>query len=102
MPTAKVGRRGQLTLPKPVRQALGLEEGDRVAFVDQGGEVVLRPLRVTLRDLRGSVPVDGPQDFDAIRERVAYELAREAAMAGTETASESEATPSPEPERHAD
>ena len=110
MPTAKVGRRGQLTLPKPVRQALGLGEGDRVAFVDQGGEVVLRPLRVTLRDLRGSVPVDGPQDFDAIRERVAYELAREAAMAVTdsvtdsvtEAASDSEATPSPEPERHAD
>lgn len=69
MPTAKIGRRGQLTLPKDVRQSLGLSEGDSVAFVESAGEVVLRPVRHTLRDLRGSVPVDGPQDRDAVRER---------------------------------
>ena len=84
MPTAKIGRRGQLTLPKPVRRALRLDEGDRVAFVEKGGEVVLHPLRTTLRDHRGSVPVDGPQDFEAIRERVAHEVAREAASPETE------------------
>lgn len=103
MPTAKIGRRGQLTLPKPVRQALGLREGDRVAFVDQGGEVVLHPLRATLRDLRGSVPAPGgPQDFAAIREHVGRALAREAAMAGTEAASDPKEITSPEPEHHAD
>jgi hypothetical protein len=47
-----------------------VEEGDRVAFVERGGEIVLRPIRQSLRDLRGSVPVDGPQDFEAIRASV--------------------------------
>lgn len=67
MPSTRVGRRGQITVPKAVRQSLGLSEGDHVAFVQSGGDVVLRPVRQSLRDLRGSVPVDGPQDFDAVR-----------------------------------
>lgn len=70
MPSTRVGRRGQITVPKAVRQSLGLTEGDHVAFVQSGGDVVLRPVRQSLRDLRGSVPVDGPQDFDAVRDDV--------------------------------
>ena len=57
-------------MPKAVRQSLGLSEGDHVAFVQSGGDVVLRPVRQSLRDLRGSVPVDGPQDSDAVRDAV--------------------------------
>ena len=68
MPSTHIGRRGQITIPKAVRQSMGVAEGDRVAFVQSRGETVLRPVRQTLRDLRGSVPVSGPQDFDAIRE----------------------------------
>ena len=70
MPSTRVGRRGQITVPKAVRQSLGLHEGDHVAFVERGGDVVLRPVRQSLRDLRGSVPVDGPQDFEAVRASV--------------------------------
>ncbi|HIG75279.1 MAG TPA: AbrB/MazE/SpoVT family DNA-binding domain-containing protein [Bacteroidetes bacterium] len=70
MPSTRVGRRGQLTIPKAVRQSLGLSEGDHVAFVQHGDGVVLRPVRQSLRDLRGSVPVDGPQDLDAVRASV--------------------------------
>ena len=70
MPSTRVGRRGQLTIPKAVRQSLGLSEGDHVVFVQHGDDVVLRPVRQSLRDLRGSVPVDGPQDFDAVRASV--------------------------------
>lgn len=70
MPSTRIGRRGQLTIPKAVRQSLGLSEGDRVAFVEHGGEVVLRPVRQSLRDLRGSVPVRDPQNFDTIRKAV--------------------------------
>ena len=66
----KVGRRGQITLPRSIRRHLGLEEGDQVAFVYSGGEIVLRPLTATLLDLRGTVPVEGPQDFTAIRRQV--------------------------------
>lgn len=70
MPSTRIGRRGQLTIPRSVRQSLGLAEGDHVTFVERAGDVVLRPVRQSLRDLRGSVPVDGPQDFDAVRASV--------------------------------
>ena len=70
MITAKVGRRGQITLPSEIRRRLAIEEGQRVAFVIQDGRVTLYPLNQTLFDLRGMVPVDAPQDFEAIRETV--------------------------------
>ena len=71
-----VGRRGQMTVPRQLRRALNLQEGDRVAFIRRGDEIVLQPLTHTLLDLRGSVPVAEPQDFDAIREQVIQEHAR--------------------------
>jgi hypothetical protein len=41
-----------------------------LAFLRRGDEVILQPLTRTLLDLRGSVPVSGPQDFTAIRRQV--------------------------------
>jgi hypothetical protein len=46
-----------------------LQEGDHVAVLTQGVQLLLQPMTRTLLDLRGSVPVAGPQDFDAIRQR---------------------------------
>ena len=70
MITSKIGRRGQLTLPRSVRNWLGLQEGDKVAFVRRGDEIILHPLSKTLLDLRGSIPVEEPQDFDSVREQI--------------------------------
>lgn len=69
--TIKVGRRGQITLPRLIRRRMGFAEGDRIALVPQGDQVILRPLTQTLFDLRGSVTVSAPQDFSAIRQQVA-------------------------------
>jgi AbrB family looped-hinge helix DNA binding protein len=74
-----VGRRGQITLPKAIRTWLDLQEGDRVVFARRGDEVVLQPLTHTLTDLRGSVPVTGPQDFAVVRRQVIEAHAREVA-----------------------
>jgi len=70
MITATVGRRGYITIPRNIRRQIGIKEGDRVTLVVQGDHIVLRPITQTLLDLRGSVPVTGPQDFDAIRKEV--------------------------------
>ena len=78
MITAKVGRRGQITLPSAVRKRLAVEEGQRVAFVIQDGQITLYPLNQTLLDLRGIVAVDGPQDFELIRETVRHKRAETA------------------------
>lgn len=73
---SKIGRRGQITLPRLIRHWLSLQEGDRVAFVRRGDEIVLQPLTQSLLDLRGSIPVSGPQDFDTIRQQVRKAQAR--------------------------
>ena len=70
MITIKVGRRGQITLPSTIRRKIGLQEGDRIAVLTQGDQLILRPITRTLLDLRGSVPVTALQDFDAIRQQV--------------------------------
>ncbi len=38
---AKLTSKGQVTVPKVVREALGLEEGDQVVFHVEGGRAVL-------------------------------------------------------------
>ncbi len=70
MITATVGRRGYITIPRNIRRQIGIKEGDRVTLEVQGDQIVLRPITQTLLDLRGSVKVTGPQDFDAIRRKV--------------------------------
>ena len=42
---ATITSKGQLTLPKPVRDRLGLREGDRVEVSVVKEEIRLRPLR---------------------------------------------------------
>jgi AbrB family looped-hinge helix DNA binding protein len=79
MITIKMGRRGQITLPSVIRQKIGLQEGDHIAVVSQGDQVILRPITHTLVDLRGSVPVSAPQDFTAIRRQVMIRHAEEVA-----------------------
>jgi AbrB family looped-hinge helix DNA binding protein len=71
MPSLRVGRRGQITIPSDVRKELRLDEGARLIAMVRDGELVLRPAGRSIFELRGSVPVEGPQDFDAIRAEVA-------------------------------
>ena len=53
---ARLTSKGQVTLPKAVRDALGLQEGDQIVFRVEGRRAVLA--RTTdLLDLAGSVSV---------------------------------------------
>jgi AbrB family looped-hinge helix DNA binding protein len=63
----RVGRRGQIILPREVRRRIKVQEGDQIAFVMDGEQVFIKPITQSLLDLRGSVPVSAEQDFEAIR-----------------------------------
>ena len=76
MPSLRVGRRGQITIPSALRRELHLDEGDHVIVQVRAGELILRPAGRSIFALRGSVPVDGPQDFAAIRAEVIGDRAR--------------------------
>ncbi len=70
MLSTRVGRRGQIVLPKEVRQKIRVAEGDQIAFIIDGEQVLIKPITHTLFDLRGRVKVSSKQNFDSIREEV--------------------------------
>ena len=68
MPTSTLTKKGQVTIPKEIREALGLKEHDRVNFVKKGGEIFIKPIRGNILDLKGSVrPKSKPEDFEKVR-----------------------------------
>lgn len=60
---ATVTSKGQITIPKAVRDALGLTTGDSVVFAVSGDQAVLAKT-IDLLDLAGSIPV--PNDVEGI------------------------------------
>lgn len=59
MVSSTITSKGQTTLPKPVRQALGVTAGDRVCYVVHDNSVRLLPVRPIGR-LFGALKHDGP------------------------------------------
>jgi len=54
MAIATLTSKGQITLPKEVREHLHLDTGDRLEFVIRGdGEVQVKPVAGSYRELRG-------------------------------------------------
>jgi len=82
MPGSTLTQKGQVTIPKEIRDSLGIKEGDRVFFVQRGDEVVLKVLQGTILDLKGSVPASGIQDFEKVRRKVKKTIGRRSAGDG--------------------
>lgn len=54
MPTATVTSKGQVTIPKAVRDLMHIDAGDQIDFVvTDHGDVVLRSVSLDIRALRG-------------------------------------------------
>jgi AbrB family looped-hinge helix DNA binding protein len=57
MKKTKITFKGQVTIPKEIREALTIQEGDSVIFEVQGDHAVLKPLRKkSLADFYGVLP----------------------------------------------
>ncbi|HSF60956.1 MAG TPA: AbrB/MazE/SpoVT family DNA-binding domain-containing protein [Gaiellaceae bacterium] len=70
--SAKVTSKGQITLPKALREALGLAPGDRVLFRVENGHALLARTP-NLLELAGSIPVPAElrgASWDEIMERM--------------------------------
>lgn len=76
MSVAKVTYKGQITIPKEIRDALGISEGDHVIIVVDGDKAILRPVRRgSLSELRGKLPATHPfPGVDQVRDEVGVRL----------------------------
>ena len=62
---AKITSKGQITIPKAVRETMGLEEGDYVVFEPEDDRIILRPAAL------------GPnEDFEGLADRIAERFER--------------------------
>lgn len=77
---AKVQERGQVTLPKQIREEANVGHGDIVsAEVNDRGQIVLTPKRhLTIHDLRRMFPIPEPiGDFEENMRQAEQKLAEE-------------------------
>lgn len=57
MPIATLTSKGQTTIPLEIRNFLGLHSGDKLEFfIDSDGHVLVQPLTVDVRSLKGFLP----------------------------------------------
>lgn len=75
--TYRVGPKGQVVIPKGIRDELGIEPGDEVDVERRGTEAVIRRHRVStaerrervagLRAMLADLPGGGTEDLEAVR-----------------------------------
>lgn len=64
-----VTTKGQVTIPKKMRDALQIKPNEKIDFIQDGNRIILVPLK-TLKDFRGAVKSEKvPDGFQAEREK---------------------------------
>jgi len=78
MRKTKITFKGQVTIPKEIREALTIQEGDSVIFEVQGDHAVLKPLRKkSLADFYGVLSATRPYPgSEAIRREVRHKMGK--------------------------
>ena len=82
MPIAILTSKGQMTIPKEVREALNLKPSEKVIIVVEGNHAVIKPLRGNILDIGGSIKIaaeEKPADFHKVREEVKKKVAKKTA-----------------------
>ena len=67
--------KGQVTIPKRIRDFLNLKPGDKISFSIENDKVILHAVK-TLRHFRGSVAVKGQGDLDLERREAKAERSK--------------------------
>jgi len=72
MEVAKITSKGQMTIPKKIRETAGLAEGDVVGFIVEDGRITLRKLALDdgyLRAVQSTLSEwNSPEDEEAWRD----------------------------------
>lgn len=76
--TATLSSKGQLTIPQPIREKLGLQAGTKVLLILRDGTVEMQPISGDIQQWRGVLKEGGSvADLDQVRERTRQAIAEE-------------------------
>lgn len=91
MAYSTVSSKGQVTIPSEVRERMGLYQGTKLLFVDDGDRILVYKVEDDLESVFGAFPHKGkkPIDFKALREDMEEKVA-EASMRVFEKGSRTE------------
>ncbi|MCB1037046.1 MAG: AbrB/MazE/SpoVT family DNA-binding domain-containing protein, partial [Acidobacteria bacterium] len=69
--------KGQLVLPKAVRDRLGVGPGSKIVLAERRGRIELEAYGGDILSFYGALEVSGPQDWDAVKRETEKARARE-------------------------
>jgi AbrB family looped-hinge helix DNA binding protein len=71
MERAKITYKGQVTIPKKVREVLSIKKGESVIFQIEGDHAIIKPIKKSLRDFYGILPATRSYEpMEAVRKEV--------------------------------
>jgi AbrB family looped-hinge helix DNA binding protein len=79
MPRSTITAKGQTTIPKAIREQLGVDVGDRLDFfIRPDGTVVLEPATFQVAELKGLLAAKGqrPVTVDAMHKAIRARLSK--------------------------
>lgn len=82
MPVTTITVKGQITIPKDIRDALHLRQNDKVAIVAEEGVAIMKPIKGNILDIGASVGIaakDKAIDFKKVRKETVRRIAGHAA-----------------------
>jgi AbrB family looped-hinge helix DNA binding protein len=60
---SRISSKGQVTIPKSIRELLNLNEGDRVAFIEEEGKIVISKANlIALRELQDALSKEAQEN----------------------------------------
>lgn len=69
--TSTISTKGQVTIPKSIRDYFNLKESDKLAFAIIGDNLIVKPIKKDFLEFGASVkPINKPEDFNEIRQKV--------------------------------
>lgn len=62
MEVSRISSKGQITIPKAIRKLLNLNEGDRVAFIEENGKIIItKASLVALSELQEALSMEAQE-----------------------------------------
>ena len=78
MQRSKIGARGQVTIPKEIRETLQIQPGDTVCYLVEQDGVRIKKMG-SIKDIKAMVEYDGPPvSIDEIDDAILEDAARKA------------------------